>query len=64
MPFVAAAVKIPEEIRHILSKCSKSRTLPARQVQRARIILLAADGMNNMQISIQVGLGQDSVRKS
>ncbi len=48
MPFVAAPVKIPEDIHHILSKFSKSRTLPARQVQRAQIILLAADGMNNM----------------
>ena len=63
MPFVAATVKIPEDIRHILSKFAKSRTFPARQVQRARIILLAADGLNNMQISIQVGLGQDSVSK-
>ena len=63
MPFVAAPVKIPEDIRHILSKFAKSRTFPARQVQRARIILLAAEGLNNMQISTQVGLGQDSVSK-
>lgn len=63
MPFVAATVKIPEDIRHILSKFAKRRTLPARQVQRAKIILLAADGFNNMQISNQVGLGQDSVSK-
>ena len=63
MPFVAATFKIPEDIRHILSKFAKSRTFPARQVQRARIILLAADGLNNMQISTQVGLGQDSVSK-
>lgn len=63
MPFVAAPVKIPEKIRYILSKFAKSRTLPARQVQRANIILLAADGLNNMQISTQVGLGQDSVSK-
>ena len=63
MPFVAAPVKIPEDIRHILSKFAKSRTLPARQVQRARIILLAGDGLNNIQISTQAGLGQDSVSK-
>ena len=58
MPFVAAPVKIPEDIHHILSKFSKSRTLPARQVQRAQRILLAADGMNNIQISTRVGPGQ------
>ena len=63
MPFVAAPVKIPGDIHHILFKFSKSRTLPARQVQRAKIILLVADGMNNMQISTRVGPGQDSVSK-
>lgn len=63
MPFVAAPVKIPKDIHHILSKFAKSRKLPARQVQRANIILLAADGLNNMQISNRVGLGQDSVSK-
>ena len=61
MPFVAAPVKIPEYIHHILFKFSKSRTLPARQVQRAKIILLAADGMNNMQISTRVGPGQQPI---
>jgi transposase len=63
MPFTAAPVKIPEDIRPVLSKFSKSRTFPARQVQRSRIILLAADGLNNMQISARVGLSQDSVSK-
>ena len=63
MPFVAASVKMPEDIRLILSRVAKSKTLPARQVQRARIILLAADGFDNMYISKQVALGQDSVSK-
>lgn len=63
MPFVAAAVNLPDTIQAVLSKFAKSRTLPTRQVQRAKIILLAADGLNNMQISKQVGLGQDSVSK-
>ena len=63
MPFVAASVNLPDEIRPVLSKYARSRTFPARQVQRAKIILLAADGHNNMQISKQVGLGQDSVSK-
>ena len=63
MPFVAAPVKIPEAVQPILLKFAKSRTLPARQVQRANIILLASEGLNNMQISKQVGLGQDSVSR-
>lgn len=57
MPFVAATVIISEAIRPILSKFAKSRTLPARHVQRAKIILLAADGLDNMQISGRVNLG-------
>ena len=64
MPFVAACVNIPDEIRPVISKYAQSKTLPARQVQRAKIILLAADGHSNMQISKQVGLGQDSVKYS
>lgn len=63
MPFIASTVKIPEDICPILLKFAKSRTFPARQVQRAKIILLATGGLNNMQISQQVGLGQDSVSK-
>ena len=63
MPFDAAPVKIPEDIRHILAKFVKSRTFSTRQVQRAKIILLAAEGLNNMQRSTQIGLGQDSVSK-
>ena len=63
MPFVAATVKMPEDIRLILSRVARSKTLPARQVQRARIILLATDGFDNMYISKQVALGQDSVSK-
>lgn len=50
MPFVAATVKMPEDIRLILSRVARSKTLPARQVQRARIILLATDGFDNMML--------------
>lgn len=63
MPFVAGAVIIPDAIRPILSKFAKSRTFSLRQVQRAKIILMAADGLDNMRISKEVGLGQDSVSK-
>lgn len=63
MPFVAANIVISDNIRNILSKFSNSCTLPVRQVQRTKIFLLCADGENNIQISKQVGLGQDSVSK-
>lgn len=63
MPFIAAPVVLPDSVRLILLKYSKSRSLPVRQVQRSKIVLLASEGLNNMQISKQVGLGQDSVSK-
>lgn len=63
MPLTAALIVISDPIRLILSKFSRSRTLPARQVQRAKLFLLCADGLNNLQISSQVGLGQDSVSR-
>ena len=61
LSFVAVPVIIPDSIRSIFSKLAKSRTFSARQVQRAKIILLATDGLDDMKISNQVGLGQDSV---
>ncbi len=59
MPFKAAVVELQEDIKEIMTKFARSRTLQARQVQHAKIILLAADGLDNMKISKQVGLGQD-----
>ncbi len=63
MPFKAARIEISDKIRNILFRFAGSSTLYVRQVQRAKIFLLCADGLNNMQISNQVGLGQDSVSK-
>ncbi len=63
MPLKPAPIFISDSVCHILSKISKSRTLPARQVERATIFLLCADGLNNLQISERVRIGQDSVSK-
>ncbi len=63
MPFKAVRIEITDKIRNILYKFARSRTLSVRQVQRAKIFLLCADELNNMQISIRVGLGQDSVSR-
>ncbi len=63
MPLKPAAISISDSVRSILSKFSKSRTLPARQVERAKIFLLCADGLDNLQISKEVSIGQDSVSR-
>lgn len=63
MPLTAAPIVISDSVRRILSSFAKSRTLPARQVQRAKIFLACSDGLSNLQISSQIELGQDSVSK-
>lgn len=63
MPLKPALILISDSVYHILSKFSKSRTLPAPQVERAKIFILCADGLNNLQISEKVRIGQDSVNK-
>lgn len=63
MPFIAESFSLSEKIFLILSKVSKSITLPACQVQRAKIILLAASGASNEVISSAVALGKGSVSK-
>lgn len=63
MSLKPAAISISDSVHSILSKFSKSRTLPARQVERAKIFLLCADGLDNLQISKNVSIGQDSVSR-
>jgi putative transposase len=51
-----APVILTPEIREELEARRRSRSLPAGLVRRARIILMAADGINNQMIGTEVGL--------
>jgi transposase len=53
---VAPAVKLSAEARLSLEKLSRRRTTPMRVVQRSRIILLAAEGMQNKEIAERLGI--------
>ena len=53
---VAPAIELSSEARLELEKLSRRRTTPVRVVQRSRIVLLAADGMQNKQIAEQLGV--------
>jgi hypothetical protein len=44
---VAAPVGLNPELRKALERMARQRSLPARLVERARIVLLAADGLEN-----------------
>ncbi len=48
---VAAAVVIDDSQREILTQWARSRTLSARQVERARVVLLAAEGKTDLEIA-------------
>jgi transposase len=57
----AAKVVISERQQEVLRKFSTSRTIAARLVQRATIILLAFAGVCNQDIASQVGLQRHQV---
>ncbi len=48
---VAPAIELVPAVRMELEKLSRRRTTPVRVVQRSRIVLLAADGMQNKEIA-------------
>jgi len=48
---IAAAVALSPEQRQALERMGRARSLPARVVERARVVLLAADGLENKQIA-------------
>jgi transposase len=60
---VAPEIVLTNEERAELAKRVRSRLTSVRQVQRARIVLLAADGMQNKDIAQQLGVGRVQVSR-
>ena len=58
----AAALVISEGQREALEVIGRSQTAPFRQVQRARVLLLAGNGVANSRIAEQVGVTVTTVR--
>src|SRR3954453_2461949 len=54
-------VEVPEADRRELQRRARSKGAPARVVERARIVLLAADGMPGKQIAARVGCAEPTV---
>ena len=61
MPFKAAAITLDDETRAVLERKLRAGTCPQREVKRARIILLAADGVSSRRISAEVGMHESHV---
>lgn len=57
----AVSIMLTDEERMTLTGWARSRTLPARQVVRARIVLAAAAGRQNQVIADELGLHRDTV---
>lgn len=58
---VAPTVQLSSQQREVLEQRSRARSAPARVVERARIVLLAAAGKQNKEIAEQLGI---SVQKA
>jgi transposase len=57
----ACEIVLDEPERSTLEKWSKGRRVPVRVVMRAKIILLAAAGMENRDIAAKLRIGRDTV---
>jgi transposase-like protein len=60
MPTVPPLV-ITDEERAELQRRVRAQTTPQRAAKRARVVLLAADGLPNRQIAPMVGMNQHTV---
>lgn len=58
---IAPQIELSDEERETLLKWSRGRSTPARLVQRAKIVLLAADGQLNQEIAVSLGVMKRTV---
>jgi putative transposase len=58
-----AAVEVTGEERAALERLARRPTTGQQLAERARIVLLAADGLNNCEVARVVGVDVDTVRK-
>lgn len=61
--FAAPKVTLTPQEREELTRCTRRWTTARLVAQRAKAILLAAEGANNMAIAEEVGVGRNTVGK-
>jgi len=61
MPYKAAPITLDDQTRAELVRRVRAGTCPQREAKRARIILLAADGVSSRRISAEVGMHESHV---
>ncbi len=60
---IAPPVDLSPEQRNELERWARQRSLPARVVERARIVLQAAEGLENQQIAQRMGITPEKVAR-
>src|SRR5260370_33479398 len=60
---VAPQVNLTEDQERTLQQWARGRSLPARQVERARVVLLAAVGKQDLEISAEVGISNQKAAR-
>ena len=58
---VAQTIVLKEDVRRNLEELSRGRSIAARVVMRSRIVLLAADGLQNKQIAASLKVAPRAV---
>ena len=56
---IARPIVLNPDQKQLLEQVSRARSLPARQVERARIVLRAAEGRQNKEIAAELGITQE-----
>ena len=60
---VAPTVTLTDELRQTLEQWARGRSLPARQVERARIVLLAAAGRQDLEIAVELRISNQKAAR-
>ena len=60
---VAPAVTLNSSQRETLQQWARSRSLPARQIERARVVLLAAEGKTDMEIAARLNISNQKAAR-
>ena len=60
---VAPAVVLSEDQQRTLQQWTRGRSLPARQVERARVVLLAAAGKQDLEIAAEIGISNQKAAR-
>ena len=58
---LTVGVEVPDRDREVLASWTRSSTIRAGLAQRARVVLLAADGAGTVEIMRQVGISKPAV---